>query len=199
MSVPHLDTRIIEGKRSLLFGPYAGFSTKFLKHGSLLDLFESVEPSNVEPLIAVARDNFALTEYLLAQVLQSQKHRFAALQAYFPQANPADWTEQIAGQRVEIIKPDPEQGGRLELGTELVTARDRSLIALLGASPGASTAAYIAIGVLEDCFASELTSSGWLPRLKEIIPSYGTSLIDDPQLCNRIRRQTATVLDIEYV
>jgi len=154
MSVPHLDTRIIGGERSLLFGPYAGFSSKFLKHGSLLDLFETVEPSSVEPMLAVARDNFALTEYLLAQVLQSEKHRFAALQAYFPEAQQGDWRLQVAGQRVQIIKPDPETGGRLEFGTELIAAHDRSLVALLGASPGASTAAYIAISVLQKCFAA---------------------------------------------
>jgi malate dehydrogenase (quinone) len=197
MSVPHLDTRIIDGKRSLLFGPYAGFSTKFLKHGSLLDLFESVEPSNLEPMIAVARDNFALTEYLLAQVLQSASHRFAMLQDYFPDAKESDWKLQVAGQRVQIIKPDPEMGGRLEFGTELVTAADRSLVALLGASPGASTAAYIATNVLQKCFAEQLKSGGWLPRLKEIIPSYGLSLIDDQALADRIRADTAAVLRIE--
>jgi malate dehydrogenase (quinone) len=199
MSVPHLDTRLIGGQRSLLFGPYAGFSSRFLKQGSLLDLFESVEPSNVEPMLAVARDNFALTEYLLAQVLQSAKHRFAALQAYFPEAREGDWRLQTADQRVQIIKPDPEAGGRLEFGTELVAAQDRSLIALLGASPGASTAAYIAISVLQKCFADELTGAGWLPRLKEIIPSYGISLIDDAQACNRVRAETAAALKIEYV
>jgi malate dehydrogenase (quinone) len=199
MSVPHLDTRIIGGQRSLLFGPYAGFSSKFLKHGSLLDLFETVEPSNVEPMLAVARDNFALTEYLLAQVLQSEKHRFAALRAYFPEAREGDWRLQVAGQRVQIIKPDPEAGGRLEFGTELVAAHDRSLVALLGASPGASTAAYIAISVLQKCFAAELASGGWLPRLKEIIPSYGISLIDDAETCNRVRAETAAALKIEYL
>jgi malate dehydrogenase (quinone) len=199
MSVPHLDTRVIDGWRSLLFGPYAGFSTKFLKQGSLLDLFESVELSNIEPMLAVARDNFALTEYLLAQVLQSATHRFDALRAYFPQAREGDWKMQIADQRVQIIKPDPEAGGRLEFGTELVAAHDRSLVALLGASPGASTAAYIAISVLQKCFASELAGAAWLPRLKEIIPSYGISLIDDVETCNRVRADTAAALKIEYL
>ena len=199
MSVPHLDTRVIGGQRSLLFGPYAGFSSKFLKQGSLLDLFESVEPGNIVPLASVARDNLALTEYLIAQLLQTPHHRFATLQGYYPDASPANWTLAVAGQRVQIIKPDPRRGGVLEFGTELVAAADRSLVALLGASPGASTAAFIAIGVLEKCFADRLTNEGWLPRLKGIIPSYGVSLIEDAGLLRQLRAETAAVLKVENV
>jgi malate dehydrogenase (quinone) len=199
MSVPHLDTRVINGEHSLLFGPYAGFSSKFLKHGSVLDLFESIRPANINPMLSVARSNFDLVEYLIEQVLQSASHRFAALEDYFPNAKNDDWKLEIAGQRVEIIKPDAKRGGLLELGTELVTAPDRSLVALLGASPGASTAAFIAISVLEKCFASELTGSAWLPKLKEIIPSYGISLIEDAAFCNRVRADTAAVLKIENI
>jgi malate dehydrogenase (quinone) len=197
MSVPHLDTRMIAGKRSLLFGPYAGFSSKFLKHGSLLDLFESVRPANIEPMLSVARDNLDLTEYLIEQVLQSESHRLSSLDEYYPTANPADWRLQVAGQRVQIIKPDVKRGGLLEFGTELVGAADRSLVALLGASPGASTAAFVAISVLEKCFPGELTESAWLPKLKEIIPSYGISLIDDAEITRRIRAETAGVLKLE--
>src|ERR1700761_5370037 len=149
MSVPHLDTRVIGGQTSLLFGPYAGFSSKFLKHGSLLDLFESIRPANVKPLLSVARDDFDLTEYLIGQVLQSESHRLAALDEYYPNAKPEDWKLQVAGQRVQTIKPAVKRGGVLEFGTELVGAADHSLVALLGASPGASTAAFIAISVLE--------------------------------------------------
>jgi malate dehydrogenase (quinone) len=199
MSVPHLDTRVIGGKHSILFGPYAGFSTKFLKHGSLLDLFRSIRPSNIGPLLAVARDNFDLTKYLIGQVLQSSRHRFAALQEYYPGARPTDWKLEVAGQRVQIIKPDARRGGLLEFGTELVSAADHSLVALLGASPGASTAAFIAISVLEKCFANELNPSGWLPKLKEMIPSYGDSLIENAELCRRVRADTAAVLHLENV
>jgi malate dehydrogenase (quinone) len=199
MSVPHLDTRVIAGKRSLLFGPYAGFSSKFLKHGSLLDLFESVRPANVEPILAVARDNLDLTEYLIEQVLQSESHRLASLDEYYPTANAADWRLQVAGQRVQIIKPDVKRGGLLEFGTELVGAADRSLVALLGASPGASTAAFVAISVLEKCFPGQLTESVWLPKLMAIIPSYGISLIDDAEFTRRIRAETAGVLKLENV
>jgi malate dehydrogenase (quinone) len=199
MSVPHLDTRIIEGKRSLLFGPYAGFSTRFLKHGSLADLFESVRPGNIMPLLAVARDNMALTEYLIGQVLQTSAHQFAALREFFPTAARKDWREAVAGQRVQIIKPDEQRGGLLEFGTELVAADDKSLVALLGASPGASTAAFIAISVLEKCFAGELTESGWLPKLKEVIPTYGIDLARDADACRKTRADTAAILKVENI
>ena len=199
MSVPHLDTRVIAGQHSLLFGPFAGFSSKFLKHGSLLDLFESVRPSNIEPELFVAGENFGLVEYLIGQVLQTESQRLAALDQYYPNAKTEDWRLQVAGQRVEIIKPDVKRGGALELGTEIVAAADRSLVALLGASPGASTAVFIAISVLEKCFPNELTTNGWLPKLKELIPSYGTSLIDDTDLLRRIRADTAAVLKVENI
>jgi malate dehydrogenase (quinone) len=199
MSVPHLDTRVIGGQHSLLFGPFAGFSSRFLKHGSLLDLFESVRLGNIKPELSVARDNLDLMEYLIGQVLQSESQRLAALDQYFPNAKTDDWKLQVAGQRVEIIKPDVKRGGALELGTELVAAADRSLVALLGASPGASTAAFIAISVLEKCFPNELTADGWLPKLKEIIPSYGVSLIDDTDLLRRVRADTAAVLKVENI
>jgi malate dehydrogenase (quinone) len=199
MSVPHLDTRVIGGKHSILFGPYAGFSTRFLKHGSLMDLFESLRLANIGPLLAVARDNFDLTKYLIGQVLQTDHHRFAALQEYYPRAKRAEWQLEVAGMRVQIIKPDPKRGGFLEFGTELVAAADRSLVALLGASPGASTAVFIALGVLQKCFKDELTPNGWLPKLKEMIPSYGESLADDAALTRRIRAETAAVLHLENV
>ncbi len=196
MSVPHLDLRRIEGHQSLLFGPFASFSTKFLKHGSYLDFFRSVDFHNIFPLLAVGRDDMDLTEYLIGQVLESNKARLKALKAYYPLAKQEDWRVEIAGQRVQIIKKDPIHGGVLQFGTELVKSADGSLIAMLGASPGASTAVSIMIRVIELCFAEKLHKPSVLAIMKKMIPSYGHSLIDDAKLCERIRNETADVLKI---
>jgi malate dehydrogenase (quinone) len=198
MSVPHLDTRVIGASHSILFGPYAGFSTKFLKRGSYFDLFRSIRPGNILPMMEVGLHNFNLDEYLVDQVVQSPKQRFETLTSYYPLAQQKDWRLQQAGMRVQIIKRDPRAGGVLKFGTEIVAAGDRSLVALLGASPGASTAAAIMIKVLELCFTAQL-NAGWKAKLQEMIPSYGHSLIDDAALTRQVRADTAAVLGLQNV
>ena len=197
MSVPHLDTRIIDGKKALLFGPFAGFSTKFLKNGSYFDLPLSVELDNFIPMLAAGWHNMALTRYLVEQVTQSQEDRINALKEYFPNAVGDDWELAIAGQRVQVIKKDEKEGGILEFGTELVCAGDGSLAALLGASPGASTAVGVMLDVLKKCFAQKFSGEEWQSKLKEMIPSFGKSWDEYPLLCQELREWTANVLQLE--
>jgi len=196
MSVPHLDTRMIDGKKALLFGPYAGFSTRFLKHGSLLDLPLSIKVNNIRPMIAAGLDNLQLTKYLIDQVRQSPEDRLTALREYLPTAKMEDWELETAGQRVQVIKKDEKHGGILEFGTEVVTAADGSIAALLGASPGASTAVSIMITLMERCFPDHINTPAWKAKLKEMIPSYGKTLGDNAELTAEIRTETSQVLGL---
>lgn len=197
MSVPHLDTRMINGKQALLFGPYAGFSTKFLKNGSFLDLPKSIKFNNIRPMISAGLHNLDLTKYLIEQVRQSPEDRLEALKEYLPTAELKDWELEYAGQRVQVIKKDEKQGGILEFGTEVVSAADGSIAALLGASPGASTAVSIMLDLLNRCFAEDLATDEWQAKIKEMIPTYGKSLAQDAELCKTTRDKTSKVLKIE--
>lgn len=196
MSVPHLDTRVLDGKRVLLFGPFATFSTKFLKNGSLADLFKSITASNIGPMTDVGLDNFDLVKYLVSQLMLSDDDRFAALKEYFPDAKKQDWTLWQAGQRVQIIKRDPKKGGVLNLGTEVVAAADGSLAALLGASPGASTAAPIMLDLIGKVFKEQVATPAWQAKLKEIVPSYGQKLDGNVALTDKILGETSRVLQL---
>ena len=196
MSVPHLDTRIIDGKKALLFGPYAGFSTRFLKHGSLMDLPASLQINNLYPIVSAGLHNIPLTKYLIEQVRQSPEDRLEALKKFLPTAKMEDWKLQDAGQRVQIIKKDHDHGGVLEFGTEIVNSADGSIAALLGASPGASTAVSIMLDLLNRCFKDQINTPDWQTKLKTMIPSYGQSLQKNGELCTRVRERTSEILQL---
>jgi len=197
MSVPHLDTRIIKGKKELLFGPYAGFTTKFLKKGSFFDLIKSIRISNIRPILSAGFHNIPLTKYLIEQVVQSSEDRIDALRQFVPDARMEDWELEIAGQRVQVIKKDEEEGGVLEFGTEVVNSADGSIAALLGASPGASTAVSIMLDLMKKCFANKMNETTWQQKLKQMIPSYDESLGKDAALCKRVREWTSNVLQLK--
>ncbi|EKM0364457.1 malate dehydrogenase (quinone) [Cronobacter turicensis] len=196
MSVPHLDARFLDGKRVVLFGPFATFSTKFLKNGSFFDLLSTTTTSNFMPMTDVGLDNFDLVKYLIGQVMLSDEDRFDALKEYYPTARKEDWKLIQAGQRVQIIKKDPEKGGVLKLGTEIVTDQQKTLAALLGASPGASTAAPISINVIKQLFPEQYKSEAWQSKLREIVPSYGQKLNGNVALTQQVWDETASTLQL---
>lgn len=196
MSVPHLDTRVIDGKKALLFGPFAGFTTKFLKQGSVFDMFKSIKPGNLKPMLTVGAKSMDLTRYLISEVMQTHDSRCDALRTFYPEAKNEDWELAYAGQRVQIIKKDPENGGKLEFGTEVISAADGSLAALLGASPGASTAVPTMVQIVENCFSERANSDEWQQKIKEMIPSYKESLVDDAELLKTVRQNNLTTLGL---
>ncbi|QYK70134.1 MULTISPECIES: malate:quinone oxidoreductase [Paenibacillus] len=194
MSVPHLDTRYIGNQKALLFGPFAGFSPKFLKTGSNLDLIGSVKPNNLITMLAAGAKEMALTKYLIQQVMLSNEKRLEELREFIPNAKIEDWGIVVAGQRVQVIKDTEGGKGTLQFGTEVVSAADGSVAALLGASPGASTAVHVMLEVLEKCFPQHMEE--WQPKIKEMIPSYGVSLAENPELYQEIYDSTTEVLGL---
>jgi malate dehydrogenase (quinone) len=179
MSMPHLDTRVINGKSWLLFGPFAGWSPKFLKQGKVTDLPLSVKPNNLASMLGVGLTEMSLVNYLIGQLRLSEADRVDALREFAPSAKDSDWELDVAGQRVQVIRRKGA-GGVLEFGTTVIAAGDGSLAGLLGASPGASTAVPAMLDVLERCFPDRY--AGWQPKLKEMIPSLGIELSNEPKL-----------------
>ncbi|EPR77390.1 Malate:quinone oxidoreductase [Leifsonia rubra CMS 76R] len=194
MSVPHLDLRVVDGQGSLMFGPYAGFSPKFLKTGSVLDLFASIRWHNLLPMVAAGLSNLSLVKYLLGQLMASRETKFAELRNFIPNAKPEDWYSITAGQRVQVMKKDPKKVGVLQFGTEVVSSADGSIAGLLGASPGASTAVPIMLGLVEKCFPERMDE--WRPEIEKMIPSFGQQLSDSPELAHDTLARTAKALNI---
>ncbi len=194
MSVPHLDTRFIDNKKSLLFGPFAGFSPKFLKTGSMFDLITSVKPNNVLTMLSAGAKELPLTKYLVQQLMLSKEQRVEELREFIPNAKVEDWDLVVAGQRVQVIKDTDKGKGTLQFGTEVITGADGSIAALLGASPGASTAVHVMLQIIDKCFPEQ--KQEWEPKLKEMIPSYGISLKDNPDVLEEVHSSTAEVLGL---
>lgn len=195
MSVPHLDTRYIDGKKSLLFGPFAGFSPKFLKTGSYFDLIESVKPNNVFTMLASGAKEMPLTKYLISQLMLSDDDRIEELREFVPTAKKEHWETIIAGQRVQVIKDTDKGKGTLMFGTETIVSQDGSVAALLGASPGASTSTDAMIDVLKRAFPEEFIE--WQKEIKKMIPSYGKHLGDEKEMYQLIDKEVREILKIK--
>lgn len=198
MSVPHLDTRYLDGKQTMLFGPFALFSTKFLKTGSWFDLFSSANNHNVFSMLKAGADNLDLVSYLMSQAMLDDADRQKELLKYYPNAKPESWRLITAGQRVQIIKKDPEKGPILQFGTEIVADKDHTIAALLGASPGASTSPPIMLSLMEKAFPEQMKGK-WSEPIKTIVPSYGEELNKSVDLTNSIRRKTSQALQLPHI
>jgi malate dehydrogenase (quinone) len=194
MSVPHLDTRVIDGKPGLLFGPYAGWSPKFLKKGKTTDLFSSVKPGNLLPMLNVGVTELSLVKYLVTELAQSEGDRIETLSEFMPTAKAEDFEFVTAGQRVQVIRPTGK-GGKLEFGTAVINAGDGTIAGLLGASPGASTAVPAMLDVMKKCFADRYAS--WEPKLRDMVPSLGTKLAENPSLFEEIWARTSSALRLD--
>ena len=194
MSVPHLDTRVIDGKASLLFGPFAGLNLKFLKHGSIFDLPMSLRWANLLPYISVALTNFSLVLYLVREILKSPKQKIASLREFVPTADAKDWQLYEAGQRAQVIKPVGARGS-LQFGTEVIASADGSIAGLLGASPGASVAVRVMLDVTSRIYPDRFQA--WKPEIKKLVPSFGVDLNSDPKLASASLSKTAMTLKLK--
>jgi len=197
MSVPHLDTRYINGKQELLFGPFAGFNTKFLKEGSYTDFPKNINLTNLPAMWRVFWHNLPLTKYLLEQVTMTHSDRMEELRVFLKDAKPEDWELEVAGQRVQIIKKDENKGGVLEFGTDVVHSKDGSITALLGASPGASVAASIMLEVIEVAFPDKMKSNNWKDKISEMIPFWNKNIFDEKQNFRKLQEDNAKMLGLD--
>ncbi|CAM4312361.1 malate dehydrogenase (quinone) [Lacicoccus alkaliphilus] len=195
MTVPHLDRRYLEDKTSLLFGPFAAIGPKFLKEGSNMDLFRSLKSNNILTMLSAGAKNGSLVKYSIQQVMMDKADRMKELRKFVPDAKDEDWDLHVAGKRVQVIKDTEAHGrGYIQFGTEVVHSGDNSVIALLGESPGASVSVSTALEVFEKSFSEYIDK--WTPKIQEIIPSYGRSLIEDSGLLQEIRESTTRDLEL---
>ena len=194
MSVPHLDTRVIDGKTSLLFGPFAGLNLKFLKNGSWLDLPASIRLGNLFSYLSVAVKNIPLVIYLIKEILKSPKQKLESLREFVPNARAEDWELYEAGQRAQVIKP-VNGLGILQFGTEVISSADGSIAGLLGASPGASVATRVMLDVATRMFPE--SQNAWMKGIAKSVPSYGLKLNNDPSKARDSLSATAKTLKLK--
>jgi len=194
MSVPHLDTRVIDGKTSLLFGPFAGLNLKFLKNGSWLDLPASIRLGNIISYLSVALKNFTLVVYLVKEIFKSSKQKIESLREFVPNARAEDWELYEAGQRAQVIKP-VNGLGVLQFGTEVISSADGSIAGLLGASPGASVATSVMLDVATRLFPG--SQNPWMKDIANSVPSYGLKLNDYPSKARESLSMTAATLKLK--
>jgi malate dehydrogenase (quinone) len=194
MSVPHIDSRMHNGKHYIFFGPKATWSPKFLKiAGSMFDLIKSVKPYNLLAMLQVAFTNFALTKYLIVQTAQGKEKLMNDMRQFYPNATSADWKKINAGQRVQIIKKDPITGkGMLQFGTEVVSDAQHSVAVLLGASPGASIAPAVMIEALEALYPD----TDWTMELEPIFSKQFGSFKDNPDAYRALRASVDSTLGL---
>lgn len=199
MSVPHLDTRFINGKKELMFGPFAGFTTKFLKEGSRADLPKSINLNNIPSMWGVFWHNLNLTKYLIEQVSMNHSDRVEQLRTFIKDAKEEDWELEVAGQRVQIIKRDKEQGGVLEFGTDVIHSKDGSITALLGASPGASVAVNIMLEVIGTAFPEEMQTPEWKEKMSKMIPFWNRRISEHEKEFKKVQAETSRLLELEVL
>lgn len=199
MAAPHLDTRFVNGKKELMFGPFAAFNSKFLKEGSYLDLPKSITFNNIPSYWGAFWHNLELTQYLIGQIAMDHEDRMEKLREFVPKAKSEDWERMRAGQRVQIIKRDKDQGGVLEFGTDVVNSKDGSITALLGASPGASTAVDIMIEILQIAFPEKMRTQEWREKLSDLVPFWNREIEGNEEEFRKINERNSKLLNLKVL
>jgi malate dehydrogenase (quinone) len=158
-----------------MFGPFASWTTRFLRHsGGWTDLPRSVRSHNVVALARAGLQNRSLVQYLVREGFQDMESRLRSVRRFYPNARVEDWRLVEAGIRVQAIKKSDR--GAVYFGTEVFSSSDRSLAALLGASPGASVSVSVALEVIRTCLPHLLEGVEARDRMGQMIPSHDVDL-----------------------
>jgi malate dehydrogenase (quinone) len=133
---------------------------------------------NIASLIKVGLYNIPLVKYLMQQGTQSMNTRMKELRNFYPDAKDEDWELIDAGIRVQAIKKEDGDAGIVHFGTEVLSSSDKSISALLGASPGASVSVNIILEIIRENFGHLLQTKQGHERMVNMIPSYDEKLVD---------------------